>query len=93
MLLLRNVTDEHLNKWVVTRFGSNVVVAYDTDVLVALEKAKAAGEKQQDAVIMFVHPDNMTHIYATELREKNIYEVLGDQRKSVSLPIDQSFLG
>jgi hypothetical protein len=49
--------------------------------------------KQQDAVIMFVHPDNMTHIYAVEQREKNIFEILGDQRKSVSLPIDHSFVG
>ena len=86
MPLLKNVTNEHVNTWVVTRFGSTTIVAFDADIVVALEKAKAAGVRQQDAVIMFVHPDNMTHIYVAAARQKSIHEILGDQSKGVSLP-------
>jgi len=93
MFILKNVTDEHVNKWVVTKAGSDIIVAYDTDLEEALKKAQTAGVEQPNASIVFVYPEAMSLIFTTSQREKDIQRILGDQRKCVSLPIDQSFLG
>lgn len=94
MFILRNVTDEHVGKWVITKAGSDSIVAYDADLQAALTKAKAAGVEQPDATIVFVHPAGLSQtLYALGPPEKDIHKILGDQRKGVSIPVKPTFFG